>query len=132
MALDEARLEAFVHRVTVDFGAALRASTIVVGEKLGLYRALAQIGPTDAATLAAATDCVTPLVEEWLESQFASGYCHFSRQTNAYWLSPEQASVLAEPMSPAYLVGGMSLAAANATDVDRICTAFRSGQHDAV
>ena len=55
MSIDEARLEAFMDKFAGDFGAALHASTVVIGDKLGLYRALADIGPTDAVTLADAT-----------------------------------------------------------------------------
>ena len=88
MAIDEARLEEFINRFAGDFGAALHASTVVVGDKLGLYRALADLGPTDAATLADATGCDARLVQEWLDAQYVSGYCHFSAQTG---------HVLAEP-----------------------------------
>jgi SAM-dependent methyltransferase len=128
MAIDEARLEEFMNRFAGDFGAALHASTVVVGDKLGLYRALAEIGPTDAATLAAATGCDTRLVQEWLDAQYVSGYCQFSAQTGSYWLSPEQAVVLADPGSPAFLVGAMTIAASTAKDEEKVCQAFRSGE----
>lgn len=128
MQIDQARLEEFINRFAGDFGAALHASTVVVGDKLGLYRALADIGPTDAASLAAATDCDARLVQEWLDAQYVSGYCHYSAQTGAYWLSPEQAAVLAEPSSPALLVGAMTLAASTAKDEDKVCQAFKTGK----
>ena len=60
----------------------------MIGDKLGLYRALADLGPTDAAALADATGCDARLVQEWLDAQYVSGYCHFSAQT---------ATLLAEP-----------------------------------
>ena len=74
------------------------------------------LGPTDAATLAAETRCDTRLVQEWLDAQFVSGYCHFSAQTSMYWLSPEQAAVLADPSSPTLLIGSMTIAALTAND----------------
>src|SRR5262245_40684878 len=77
MAIDEARLEEFIGQFAGDFGAALHASTVVVGDKLGLYRALADIGPTDAAGLAQATSCDTRLVQEWLNAQYVAGYCEY-------------------------------------------------------
>ena len=80
MPLDEARLEEFMTRFAGDFGAALHASTVVLGDKLGLYRALADRGPTDAITLAAATGCDLRLVQEWLDAQYVSGYCHHTRR----------------------------------------------------
>jgi len=127
MLIDEAVLEEFIHRFAGDFGAALHASTVVVGDKLGLYRALAELGPADAETLAAATDCDTRLVQEWLDAQFVSGYCHYSEQTAAYWLSPEQAAVLADPSSPTFLVGAMTIAASLAKDEEKVCEAFKTG-----
>jgi 2-polyprenyl-3-methyl-5-hydroxy-6-metoxy-1,4-benzoquinol methylase len=127
MSIDEARLEAFMLRFAADFGAALHASTVVIGDKLGLYRALADLGPTDAAALASATGCNIRLVQEWLDAQYVSGYCHFSAQTGMYWLSPEQAAVLADPGSPTLLVGSMTLAASTAKDEDKIREAFRTG-----
>jgi 2-polyprenyl-3-methyl-5-hydroxy-6-metoxy-1,4-benzoquinol methylase len=128
VTIDEAALGEFVNRFAGDFGAALHASTVVVGDKLGLYRTLAEIGPSDAATLAEATGCDTRLVQEWLNAQFVSGYCHHSAQTGAYWLSPEQAAVLADPTSPAFLIGSMTIAASTAKDEEKVCEAFKSGK----
>jgi len=127
MTIDEARLEQFMDTFIGDFGAALHASTVVIGDKLGLYRALAELGPSDAATLADATRCDPRLVQEWLDAQYVSGYCHHSAQTATYWLSPEQAAVLADPSSPFLLIGSMTIAASTAKDEERIREAFRSG-----
>ena len=127
MSIDEVRLDEFVQRFAGDFGAALHATTVVIGDKLGLYRALADLGPTDAAGLAAATGCDTRLVQEWLDAQFVSVYCQFSGQTSRYWLSPEQAAVLADPTSPAFMVGSMTLAASTAKDEEKVREAFRTG-----
>ena len=127
MPIDEARLEELIGRFAADFGAALHATTVVVGDKLGLYRALADLGPTDAAGLAAATDCDARLVQEWLDAQYVSGYCCHSAQTATYWLSPEQVALLADPTSPAFLVGAMTLAASTAKDEEKVREAFRSG-----
>jgi SAM-dependent methyltransferase len=128
MAIDQARLDAFIQQFAGDFGAALHASTVVVGDKLGLYRALADIGPTDAATLASAAGCDERMVQEWLNAQFAAGYCGYSSETGAYWLSPEQAAVLADPASPAFLVGAMTIAASTAKDEEKVREAFRTGR----
>jgi 2-polyprenyl-3-methyl-5-hydroxy-6-metoxy-1,4-benzoquinol methylase len=127
MAVDDARLEAFTHQFAGDFAAALHASTVVIGDKLGLYRALAEIGPTDAAALAGAAGCDPRLVQEWLDAQYVSGYCHFSAQTATYWLSPEQAVVLADPNSPAFLAGAMTIASSTAKDEEKVCRAFKTG-----
>lgn len=128
MAIDEARLEEFVNQFAGDFGAALHASTVVLGDKLGLYRALADLGPADAAGLAAETGTDRRLVQEWLDAQYVAGYCHYSAETRMYWLSPEQAAVLADPGSPAFLVGAMTIAASTAKDEEKIREAFTSGE----
>jgi SAM-dependent methyltransferase len=125
--IDEARLEQLVDRFAADFGAALHATTVVVGDKLGLYRALAELGPTGADGLAAATGCDARLVEEWLRAQYVSGYCRYSAVTGAFWLDPEQVAVLADPASPVFLVGSMTLAASTAKDEEKIRTAFTTG-----
>lgn len=127
MAIDETRLGEFINQFAGDFGAALHASTVVIGDKLGLYRTLADEGPTDADGLAAATGYDPRLVQEWLNAQFAAGYCGFSAETGTYWLSPEQAAVLADPASPAFLVGAMTIAASTAKDEEKIREAFVTG-----
>jgi 2-polyprenyl-3-methyl-5-hydroxy-6-metoxy-1,4-benzoquinol methylase len=127
MALDEIRLAEFMERFADDVGAAMHATTVVLGDKLGLYRSLANIGPTDAVTLAAASHCDPRLVQEWLDAQFVSGYCGHSTQTGTYWLSPEQAAVLADPASPTCLIGSMTLAASTAKDEEKIREAFLGG-----
>jgi SAM-dependent methyltransferase len=99
----------------------------VVGDKLGLYRALAAAGPCAAAALAERTGCDTRLVEEWLRAQFVSGYCRHDATAGTFWLDPEQAAVLASPDHPAFLVGAMTVAASTAKDEDRVRDAFRSG-----
>jgi len=128
VAIDEARLEEFINQFAGDFGVALHASTVVVGDKLGLYRALADLGPTDATALGAATNCDHRLVQEWLDAQYVAGYCQHSSETETYWLSPEQAAVLADPSSPAFLVGAMTIAASTAKDEEKVQEAFRSGE----
>jgi SAM-dependent methyltransferase len=127
MAIDEARLDQFVQQFAGDVGAALHASTVVVGDKLGLYRALSEVGPADAPTVAEAASCDTRLVQEWLNAQYVAGYCEYSARTGTYWLSPEQAAVLADPTSPAFLVGAMTLAASTAKDEEKVRDAFTTG-----
>jgi SAM-dependent methyltransferase len=127
MPVDEADLAEFVARFVRDLGAALHASTVVIGDRLGLYRALADLGPTDAAGVAAATGSDPRLVQEWLDAQYVSGYCRHSARTATYWLSPEQAAVLADQASPALLVGSMALATGTAKDEEKVGAAFASG-----
>lgn len=85
MTLDQDRLQAFMERFAADQAATLHAATVVVGDQLGLYRALGESGPQTADELAAATDCQPRLVREWLGAQAASGYCE--HDDGRYWLT---------------------------------------------
>lgn len=126
MALDEVLLNDLVGRFAVDFGAALHASTVVVGDKLGLYRALAEFGPADGARLAEATGYDRRLVEEWLKAQYVSGYCEYD-DDERFWLTPEQSAVLADESSPAFMVGAMTIAASIAKDEEKVRQRFLTG-----
>ena len=86
------------------------------------------MGPSDAKSVAAATDCDERLVQEWLNAQFVSGYCHYNAATATYWLSPEQTAVLADPNSPAFMVGSMTIAVATAKDEEKVREAFKNGK----
>jgi SAM-dependent methyltransferase len=127
-APDQDRLAELTGRVAVDFGAALHAATVVVGDRLGLYRALAAHGPVDGAGLAAATGLDRRLVEEWLRAQFVSGYCCADPEAGTFWLDAEQTALLADESDPACMVGAMSIAAALVKDEERVREAFRTGR----
>ena len=77
--LDEAQLGEFVHRFITDLGAAHHAVTVAVGDRLGLYRAVAEAGPGTAQEIAAAAGCDERYTAEWLNAQAASGYCEYDR-----------------------------------------------------
>jgi SAM-dependent methyltransferase len=128
MTIDQAKLEEFTFRFAADFAAAMHAATVVVGDKLGLYRALAEAGPVNGADLATRTGYDRRLVEEWLSAQFVSGYCEHDPEAGTFWLTPEQAAALADEDSPALLVGAMTLAGSLAKDEERIRERFTSGR----
>ncbi len=128
MAIDQAKLEEFVGRFACDFAAAMHAATVVVGAKLGLYRALAAAGPIDGAGLAARTGYDRRLVEEWLCAQYVSRYCEHDPTTGTFWLTEEQAAALADESSPALLVGAMTIAASAVKDEERIRERFATGR----
>lgn len=127
MAIDQAKLEEFVGRFAGDFAAAMHAATVVIGDKLGLYRALAAAGPVDGAALAARTGYDRRLVEEWLSAQYVSGYCEHDPTAGTFWLSEEQAAALADESSPALLVGAMTIAASLVKDEERVRERFTTG-----
>ena len=127
MTIDTARLEQLTGQFAVDFGAALHAATVVLGDRLGLYRTLAEIGPVDGAGLAAAAGCDPRLVEEWLKAQYVSGYCCGDPETGTFWLDPEQTVLLADDTNPGCLVGAMTIAAALWKDEEEVGRRFRAG-----
>jgi SAM-dependent methyltransferase len=126
MALDEERLQAFLDRYAADQAATMHAATVVVGDQLGLYGALAEGGPQTADELAEATGCHPRLVREWLNAQAASAYCEYDPEKRRYWLTPEQAACLADPSSPTYVVGGALVASSTHKDTERVREAFTS------
>ena len=99
MALDMDKLNAFIGRFVGDLGATIHAGMIVLGDKLGLYKALAQRSMT-SAELAAATSTDERYVREWLASQAASGYITFHQDSQTFSLTEEQAFTLADPGQP--------------------------------
>ena len=109
MALDMDKLNAFVGKFVVDLGAAVHAGMVVIGERLGLYKALA-LHPMTSSELAAKTATDERYVREWLSSQAAGGYVTYDEKTNKFSLSEEQAFTLANEDSPAYLPGAFQLA----------------------
>jgi SAM-dependent methyltransferase len=128
MELNQEKLNDFLGRAVVDFGAAMHAGLVVIGEKLGLYKALAGAGePLSAAELAARTGTNERYVREWLNAQAAGGYVTYVADTGRYSLSPEQAFTLADENSPAYLPGAFLVATSAVKSEPKIAEAFRTG-----
>jgi SAM-dependent methyltransferase len=124
MALDEARVEEFVGRFVTDMAAAAHAATVTVGERLGLYKALAEGGAQTPEELAGRTGCEPRLVEEWLSAQAVSDYCVYDAGSKRFSLTPEQAFCLANDSSPAYVAPVMGLASALHKDEEHVRNAF--------
>jgi 2-polyprenyl-3-methyl-5-hydroxy-6-metoxy-1,4-benzoquinol methylase len=127
MAIDQDKLNDFLGKFVADFGATFHAGMVVIGEKLGLYKALAG-RPMDSKALAAASGTDERYVREWLSSQAAGGYVQYNPLTRAFSLSEEQAFTLANEEGPAYLPGAFELALAALKAVPRITEAFRTGE----
>jgi SAM-dependent methyltransferase len=126
MAIDMDKLNAFVGQFVGDLGATVHAGMVVIGEKLGLYKALAA-GAMTSAELAAKTGTDERYVREWLASQAAGGYVTYDEKTNRFSLTDEQAFALANEDSPAYVPGAFQLALGSLAAVPRIAESFRSG-----
>jgi SAM-dependent methyltransferase len=120
------KLNAFLGRFVTDLGAAGHAGMVVIGEKLGLYKALAA-GPANSTELAAKTKTDERYLREWLSSQAAGGYILYDAQSGKFSMSSEQAFTLAREDSPAYLPGAFELALGSLAAVPRITDCFRTG-----
>src|SRR5579863_284637 len=126
MAVDMDKLNSFIGQFVGDLGAAVHAGMVVIGERLGLYKALAA-HPMTSGELAAKTATDERYVREWLSSQAAGGYVTYDEKTDKFSLSTEQAFTLANEDSPAYLPGAFELALASLEAVPRIADSFRTG-----
>lgn len=128
LCIDPDRLNQFVERAVGDMGAAMHAALIVVGDKLGLYKAMAGAGPITPAELASRTGTAERYVREWLNANAAGGYVAYDPETATYTLPPEQALALAVEDSPVYLPGAFQIISACFRDEPKITDAFRTGK----
>jgi ubiquinone/menaquinone biosynthesis C-methylase UbiE len=127
MAVDEGKLMEFVGAFVGDLGATIAAGSVVVGDRLGLYRALAQ-GPAGAAELADRTGTDPRYVEEWLRGQAAGGYVTYDGSSSTYSLTEEQAFALTDPEGPIFIPGAFELALGALRAEPRVVEAFRTGK----
>jgi len=123
--LDEAKLDEFLGRFVGDLGAALSAALVVIGDKLGLYRAMGDSQPVTPEELAERTATDPRYVCEWLSNQAAGGYVSYA--DGAFWLTVEQSFALAQEGSPAFVPGAFQLATSLIKDEEKITEAFRTG-----
>ena len=126
--LDQMKLHEFVMRAVGEMGAAMNAALIVIGDKLGLYKAMSGAGPMTSAELAKKTGTAERYVREWLASQAAGGFVTYDAASGKYTLPPEQALALADETSPVFLPGFFEVVAACVKDEPKITEAFRSGK----
>ncbi len=126
MTIDAAKLDAFMGHFVHDLGAVMHAATIVVGDKLGLYKALAE-RPLTAEELAASTETDARYVREWLSAQAASGYVTYDPATERFGLSEEQALALTVEGGPAFIPGAFEIAVAQFKAIPKMISAFRTG-----
>jgi SAM-dependent methyltransferase len=126
--LDESKLHDFVMKAVGEMGAAMNAALVLIGDKLGLYKAMAGAGPMSSAELAAKTGTTERYVREWLAAQAAGGWMTYDAATQKYTLPPEQAFALADEMSPVFLPGAYYIISACLKDEAKITDAFRDGK----
>ena len=125
--IDGARLEAFVGQAVADMGAAISGLLLHIGDRLGLYKAMAGAGPISSSTLAARTGTAERYVREWLGNQAAGGYVTYNPADRTFELPAEQAMVVADEDSPVFLGGAFESIASCYADHDIFVDAFRTG-----
>ena len=109
MSVDETALNNLLGKMVGDLGVAMGAALIIVGDKLGLYKALAGAGPLTSTDLAAKTATDERYVREWLAQQAAAGYLHYDAASARYLMTPEQAMVFAAEGGPAFMLGAFEI-----------------------
>jgi hypothetical protein len=102
MAIDEAKLQQLLGKMLGEVGAAMGIGLVLLGDKFGLYKALAASGPLSSAELASRTGTAARYVREWAAAQTAGGYINFDSATEEFSISPEQALILADENGPAF------------------------------
>ena len=127
VAVDTDKLMAFVGQAVGEVGATLNAGLVVMGDKLGYYRALAGAGPTTPAELAERTGTSEHYAREWLNAQAAGGFVEYDPATATYVLPPEQAVALTDESSPAFLPGFFQIALGTVDHTNQTIEAARSG-----
>ena len=124
----EQTMRPFVERAFEDFVAAMSLPMVVLGDRLGLYKAMAGAGAMTPAELAERTGCAERYVREWLSQQAAGGYVAYEEATGRFALPEENAAVLADELSPAFMAGAFQLAQGYAHSARHVERAFRTGE----
>jgi 2-polyprenyl-3-methyl-5-hydroxy-6-metoxy-1,4-benzoquinol methylase len=125
--INEQKLNDLMGKLVGDMGAAMSAALVVLGDRLGLYRALSQ-GPATSVELAKRAGTAERYTREWLAAQAAAGYVQYDAATGRYSVTPEQAFAFAEEGSPAFVPGAFQVISSMFRDEPKIAEAFRSGK----
>lgn len=125
--LDETRLNNLLGKMVTEMGAAAMGPLIVIGDKLNLYKTISAKGPIASEELAALTGTSERYVREWLSAQAASGYIEYDKDTELFYMLPEQAAVFADDESPVLMTGGFYSITSMYHDEPKIREAFKTG-----
>ncbi|NNF44789.1 MAG: class I SAM-dependent methyltransferase [Phycisphaerales bacterium] len=126
--LDQSKLETLLHQMVGDMGAAAVAPLVVLGDRLGFYRALAAHGPMTTEALADKTDTTERYVREWCSAQAGFGYIDYDGASGQFSMNPEQQAVFADADSPTCMTGGYYAIAAMSIDEPKITHVFKTGE----
>lgn len=124
---DPQKLDALVGRLVGDVGVSITGALVVLGDQLGLYKAMADGKPVTSQELAAKTGFKERYIREWLSGQAAADYIDYDAESDSFSLSPEQAMAFAEEDSPAFFAGAFEIVQSMWVDEPKVETAFRNG-----
>src|SRR5260221_2356128 len=127
VSLNPDALNQLLGQMINDLGASVNGALVVLGDKLGIYTSLADIGPATSQQLAKKIDLHERQLREWLSAQAASGYVSYDAGSDAFFLTPEQVAVFADPNSPAAMTGGFYAISAIHHDEPLVAESFRTG-----
>ncbi|WP_211372101.1 class I SAM-dependent methyltransferase [Flagellimonas olearia] len=128
MKLDYGKVQAFAGQVINDLSAGMSGVLVQIGEELGLYRALRELGPTNARALSKKTGTFERYVQEWLNNQAAGGYISYDPEQKTYYLPEEHALILADSNSPFFMAPGFQVVSSLWYDKDKTVQDFREGK----
>jgi hypothetical protein len=129
LPLDEQKLQQFLEKILSDVGGAASSVLVYIGDKLGLYKTMAQFGgPISPSELAEKTNTSERYVREWLANQSAGGYITYDSNTQKYFISPEHAAALVDENSAVYVAGFFQAIMAFYKDTQKILEVFRTGK----
>jgi SAM-dependent methyltransferase len=122
------KLNALVGKLVGDLGISLSGASILLGDRLGIYKAMADGAPLTSTELAKKTGLHERYLREWLSGQAASGYVDYDPEKDVFSLSPEQAMAFAEEGSPAFFAGAFDVVQSVYLDEPKVADAFRTGK----
>lgn len=125
---DQDKLNNFLGRMVGDLGAIATGALVLLGDRLGLFKAMQTGEHLTVAELAQKTGTHERYVREWLAAQAAAGYVDYDAGADKFYLNPEQAMVFAQEDSPAFMAGAFELLSAMWLDEQKVEEAFRSGE----
>ncbi len=127
-SINETKLQELVAQMLQDLGAAVNSPLVLIGDKLGLYKAIATHGQLESTELARVTNTNERYLREWLAAQAASGYIKYDSQTEQFYMSPEQIAIFADEDSSNYMIGGFYSLSSIFSNEPKLSEAFRTGE----
>lgn len=128
LGVNQDKLNEIIGKFVTELGASMQGAAILIGEQLGLYKALSANGPLTPDELAKKTGTSERYVREWLAGQAAGGYVNYDSATGKYVMTPEQTFTLANEDSPVYIPGAFYIVSSVYKDRGKLADAFRSGK----